>query len=351
MMRFGLAATTLPVMSDLERAVEILRRGGLVAFPTETVYGLGGDATNAAAVRRIFAAKGRPATNPLIIHVADERTARRYAGDWPGAAEQLANAFWPGPLTLVLPKTPAIVAEATAHLPTVAIRCPSHPVALELLREFGGPVAAPSANRSSRVSPTAAQHVRDELGEAVDLVLDGGHCEVGIESTVLDLTSPRPTILRPGSVTRDQIETLIGAVELSPGRADAEQAAASPGQQAVHYSPATPTFRFDRQDRPLILRLLAKSPPGNTGALLLDDDELLDRVPVDDALRTRPNAGFMPTDPDDYARVLYRMLRQLDAAGLRSIWVEMPPDWPQWAAVRDRLSRAARLPEPGLSPD
>ena len=332
--------------------MKLLRAGGLVAFPTETVYGLGAVATSAPAVRRIFVAKGRPATNPLIVHVADAETARRFTMDWPAAAEQLANAFWPGPLTLVLPlREGTIAAEATAGLPTVALRAPNHPIALDLLRRFDGPVAAPSANRSSRISPTAAQHVRDELGDAVDLVLDGGHCEVGIESTVLDLTVTTPTILRPGSVTQDQIETLLGPVELSAGRVDPGQPAASPGQHPVHYSPTTPTFRFDRQDRPLILRLLAKSPPGNTGGLLVDDDELLERVPVGDVLRTRPNVGFMPTDPDDYARVVYRMLRQLDAAKLQSIWVEMPGDAPEWAAVRDRLSRAARLPEPGLSPE
>src|SRR5688500_47215 len=198
-------------MSELiERAASLLRRGGLVAFPTETVYGLGADATNAAAIRRVFQVKGRPATNPLIVHVADESVARRYAREWPTAASKLAAEFWPGPLTLVLSKQPSIVLEVTAGLDTVGLRAPDHPLALELLRAFDGPVAGPSANRSSHVSPTTARHVRDEFpDDEIDLILDGGPCKVGIESTVLDLTSDPPRILRPGAVTREQIEAVI----------------------------------------------------------------------------------------------------------------------------------------------
>src|SRR5947207_69544 len=204
-------------MSDVTEAVKILRRGGLVAFPTETVYGLGADATNADAVAKIFAAKGRPATNPLIVHVAGADVARRYAADWPVAASHLAQAFWPGPLTLVVPRGATIVSQVTAGGDTVGLRVPAHPLALELLRAFDGPVAAPSANKSNRVSPTAAQHVRDELGDAVDLVLDGGPCTVGIESTVLDLTGERPVILRPGGVQRRKIETILGPVDVFGG--------------------------------------------------------------------------------------------------------------------------------------
>src|SRR4051812_1359954 len=187
-----------PGSNDIRRAAQVLRSGGLVAFPTETVYGLGADATNADAVAKIFAAKGRPSTNPLIVHVADAATARRYATDWPVAASRLAERFWPGPLTLVLPKAMSIVSAVTAGLGTVGLRVPNHPLALQLLQDFSGPVAAPSANRSNRVSPTTAQHVRDELGDSVDVILDGGPCAVGIESTVIDLTTaPRPTLLRP----------------------------------------------------------------------------------------------------------------------------------------------------------
>src|SRR4051812_22054097 len=192
----------------ITQAVEILRRGGVVAFPTETVYGLGADATNAGAVARVFQIKGRPSTNPLIVHVADEAIARRYARDFPIAATKLVARFWPGPLTIVLPKAPAIVPSVTAGLDTVGLRAPNHPLALELLRAFDGALAGPSANKSTHVSPTTAEHVRDELGDAVDLILDGGPCEVGIESTVLSLVG-EPKILRLGAVTREMIEDVL----------------------------------------------------------------------------------------------------------------------------------------------
>src|SRR6185437_5916133 len=183
-------------MNDIERAAGILRAGGLVAFPTDTVYGLGADATNAAAVTKIFAVKGRPGTNPLICHVADESMARRYATTWPAAASRLAARFWPGPLTIVVPRAPSIVSGVTAGLNSVGLRAPDHKLTLELIRLFDGPVAGPSANRSNYVSPTTAQHVRDEFGDAIDMILDGGPCDVGIESTVLDLSGEQPTLLR-----------------------------------------------------------------------------------------------------------------------------------------------------------
>src|SRR3954471_1942381 len=230
------SSTAAADMTNLDDATRILRSGGLVAFPTETVYGLGADATNAAAVAKIFAAKGRPATNPLIVHVADLETAKRYTAVWNDAAQTLAAVWWPGPLTLVVPKRPEIVDAATAGRPTVALRVPDHPLALELLRAFGGPIAAPSANRSTHVSPTTAQHVREELGDAVDLVLDGGPCGVGIESTVLDLTTTLPVILRPGAVTPEQIKAVIGQVHLFKGSAAEHVPASSPGQQSIHYA-------------------------------------------------------------------------------------------------------------------
>ena len=187
----------LPEGEGVRSAVEILRGGGVVAFPTETVYGLAADATNAAAVNRVFEIKGRPPTNPCIVHVADAMVAKRFALNWPSVAEKLVERFWPGPLTIVLKKTDAIVPAATAGKNSVGLRCPDHPLALQLLREFDGPLIGPSANRSTRISPTTAQHVRDELGDSIDLILDGGACEVGIESTVLDLSGSVPTILRP----------------------------------------------------------------------------------------------------------------------------------------------------------
>jgi L-threonylcarbamoyladenylate synthase len=299
----------------IARAVQILRSGGLVAFPTETVYGLGADATNAAAIRRVFEVKGRPSTNPLIVHVADESVARRYARAWPASATKLVAEFWPGPLTLVLPKHPSIVAEVTAGLDTVGLRSPDHPLALELLRAFDGPLAGPSANRSSHVSPTTAQHVREEFPDnEIDLVLDGGPCEVGIESTVLDLSSDGPRILRPGAVTRGQIERVIGCVEASVRTlpAEAGRPARSPGHHERHYAPRTPAFRIE---------------PSQLG----DINNLNDAALID-----------LTLDPESYARHFYARLRMLDRQQLRAIYIVMPPDAPPWAAVRDRITRATR---------
>lgn len=314
---------------DLSKAVAILRAGGLVAFPTETVYGLGADATNAAAVARIFAAKGRPATNPLIVHVADAVVARRYAADWPRMASRLAEHFWPGPLTLVVRRAPCIVAAAAAGLDTVGLRCPDHPLALQLLRKFDGPVAAPSANRSMRISPTTAEHVRHELGDRVDLILDGGACQVGIESTVLDLLADPPRILRPGGVSAAQLEPVIGAVQLGEHLTATDQAASSPGQQAVHYAPHTPTLRFEAGQWERVR------------AQLGSDDVLLLMEPAPQVPRVR-QVICLPEDPQAYARRFYASLRQADSLGAGRIWVQMPPDLPTWAAVRDRLKRAAQ---------
>jgi L-threonylcarbamoyladenylate synthase len=318
-------------MDSVPCAADILRSGGLVAFPTETVYGLGADATNAVAVRRIYAAKGRPGTNPLIVHVADAGAARRYAWDWSGAAERLAARFWPGPLTLVLPKAESIVPEATAGRATVGLRVPDHPLALDLLRAFDGAVAAPSANRSNRVSPTTAQHVRDELGDSVDLVLDGGPCRVGIESTVLDLSGDGPIILRPGGVPKEQIEAVIGPVGVFAGSVGAETAAASPGQQSVHYAPRTPAYRFDTPQRGLI--------PVDTDAAANG----LIEVGQSNEVQRRGRSVAMPNTPEAYARHFYAVIRDLDAMGLKAIFIELPPDVPEWAAVRDRLLRATRF--------
>jgi len=308
-----------------------------VAFPTETVYGLGADATNARAVGKIYSTKGRPGTNPLIVHVASVEVARRYAGVWPGAAERLAERFWPGPLTIVLPKMPAIPGNVTAGLGTVGLRVPDHPLALELLRAFDGPLAGPSANRSTRVSPTTARHVREEfpLSAAAGfddanepaMILDGGACDVGIESTVLDLSGATPTILRPGRVTAAELEPIVGRVIVRGGSVEAGTPAASPGQQDVHYAPSTPTYRFETSQRGLI------TPDGHG-------------IVVVSPLRIFKEWGpivAMPNDPAEYAQHLYAVLRKLDASGLRAIFVEMPPDVPAWGAVRDRLMRATQV--------
>lgn len=323
-------------VSDAARA---LRAAGLVAFPTETVYGLGADATNSAAVHKIFAAKGRPSTNPLIVHVSDSQVAKRYARHWPAKADALASRFWPGPLTLVVFKNDSIVPEVSAGRDTVGLRAPDHPLALELLRAFDGPVAAPSANRSNRVSPTTADHVRSELGDAVDLILDGGPCKVGIESTVLDLTTAIPTILRPGAVTREQIERVIGAVEMFGGHVDASQSAKSPGQQPVHYSPITPAYRFHFGQVDQVRRWLATHP--NQAVIVLrmqGEDSFADMGSTVSAVSIQS----MPANPVDYARELYATLRLVDAKRAGAIFIELPPLSPQWLAVRDRLVRATR---------
>jgi L-threonylcarbamoyladenylate synthase len=302
----------------LKQAAELIRAGRLVAFPTETVYGLGANALDAAAVARIFQVKGRPSTSPLIVHVDSVGMARGLAREWPEAARTLARRYWPGPLTLVLPKQDAVPDIVTAGLATVGLRMPSHPLALALIRAAGVPIAAPSANRFTALSPTTAEHVRQALGDSVDLVLDGGPARVGIESTVLSLAGARAVLLRPGGVSRDEIERLVGPVA-SAGRL--EDAHPSPGLHPRHYSPAT--------------RLLLVEPgaplPAGPGAMLWLTAE---PPPV-------PRAIHMPDDPGEYAARLYALLHDLDREGFAWIAVERPPATPPWAAVLDRLTRAA----------
>jgi len=291
---------------DLARAAGLIRAGRLVAFPTETVYGLGANALDAAAVERIFAAKGRPRTSPLIVHVASIEMAREVAAHWPDAAETLARRYWPGPLTLVVPKRETVPDIVTAGLPTVGLRVPAHPMALELIRAAGVPIAAPSANRFTELSPTAAVYVAEELA---DYVLDGGPARVGIESTVLSLVGA-PTLLRPGVIPLPEIEQLIGRVEM--GASPAPGPHASPGMHPRHYRPRTP------------LHLLSpgEPAPAGRGAWLRIGRE-------------------MPGDALSYAAALYETLHRLDTQGLEWIAVERPPETPEWAGVLDRLERAA----------
>ena len=310
-----------------QSAAQILRAGGLVAFPTETVYGLGADATNAEAIEKIFATKERPSTNPLIVHVADANLARRYATTWPDIATKLSDKFWPGPLTLVLPKSTAIVDAVTAGHGTVGLRVPDHPLALELLRAFDGPVAAPSANKSNRISPTTAQHVRDELGDAVD-ILDGGPCRVGIESTVLDLSGEIPAILRPGGITREQIEAVIGPIRAERHVSSDGQASSSPGQLPTHYAPRTPAWRFETAQRGLIQPEIGGA---KCGIVVVSPLDIVEKLESFVALSRKPEV---------YAQHLYEVLRELDAMELAAIFIELPPDEPRWTAVRDRILRA-----------
>lgn len=291
---------------DVACAAGLIRAGRLVAFPTETVYGLGANALDAAAVERIFTAKGRPRSSPLIVHVASIEMARKVAAVWPGAAETLARRYWPGPLTLVVPKRETIPDIVTAGLPTVGLRVPAHPMALELIRAAGVPIAAPSANRFTELSPTAAAHVAEELA---DYVLDGGPARVGIESTVLSLAGA-PTLLRPGVIPLPEIVQLIGRVETAAAPVSGPHA--SPGMHPRHYRPRTP------------LHLLAAGEPApeGRGAWLRIGRE-------------------MPADAPAYAAALYETLHRLDAQGLDWIAVERPPKTPEWAGVLDRLERAA----------
>ena len=292
---------------SVDEAAALIRAGKLVAFPTETVYGLGANALDATAVARIFEAKGRPKTSPLIVHVDSVEMARGLAAEWPPAADILTKRYWPGPLTLVVPKRPSIPDIVTAGLPTVGLRMPAHPLALELIRAAGVPIAAPSANRFTELSPTLAGHVPVGLA---DYVLDGGPARVGIESTVLSLAGA-PTLLRPGVIPLTEIESLIGPVNTAED--PAEGAHAAPGMHRRHYRPATPLYLVAPGDRP----------PAHCGAFLRIGHE-------------------MPSDPVAYAAALYETLHRLDVAQFAGIALEQPPDTPEWAGVRDRLRRAAR---------
>jgi L-threonylcarbamoyladenylate synthase len=307
------------VKPEVRRAAQILRAGGLVAFPTETVYGLGADATNAEAVRKLYAVKRRPPDHPVIIHFADAEKAFTWARAVPEGARELAERFWPGPLTLILKRSPLAKDFVTGGQDTVGLRVPSHPVAHELLITFERAIAAPSANRFGLVSPTTAAHVRDDLGSDVDLVLEGGSSQVGIESTILDLSGSAPALLRPGHVSKKELESVIGTIE--------EESAASPrhsGGLERHYAPRTP----------------ARMVPSH--GLDKAITELKARVAVLAFSRPDERVDYwlrMPRDPHAYARRLYAALRELDSAGCEMILVEAPPETAEWSAVRDRLRR------------
>ena len=304
-----------------------MRAGELVAFPTETVYGLGADARNADAVAKIYAAKGRPAFNPLIVHVANVAAAQQIAV-WNERAELLADAFWPGPLTLVLPLRGEICRAVSAGLPTIAVRVPAHPVALELLRQSQLALAAPSANRSEQLSPTRATHVAASLGEEI-WVLDGGPCEVGLESTVLDLTGEHARILRPGALGARELRPIIGAIT-SPDAATAapsdETPRVSPGQMARHYAPRAR------------VRLFSHLTDAHFHAVSLGDGKKLGVLSLEPTT-LKAHKIVLSSDPAVYARELYAALHELDEAQVELILIEEVPNFPVWDAVRDRLTR------------
>jgi L-threonylcarbamoyladenylate synthase len=297
----------VPATPDsIREAAKIIRSGGLVAFPTETVYGLGANALEAGAVRRIFEAKERPFASPLIVHVANEAMARSLAVEWPEVAARLAARFWPGPLTLVLRKAAVVPDLVTAGMDTVGVRVPAHNVALELIAAAGWPIAAPSANRFSEVSPTTAEHVRGSLGERVELILDGGATQVGIESTVVSLRRDPPAVLRPGIISHEDLQAAAGVA--LDREIDLPHISESPGLHARHYAPKTSLY------------LLQQGAPGPAG---------------------RGRVLDLPDDARSYAARLYAALHEADAEGWDWIAVKAPPETEEWTGIWDRLRRAS----------
>lgn len=326
---------SLQAPENSARIIEAARRveaGELVAFPTETVYGLGADAANPQAVAKIYAAKGRPREHPLIVHIADQSQLERWALAIPLPAIRLAQALWPGPLTMVLKHRPGAADACLGGQDTIALRCPAHPMALALLRAFRGGqggIAAPSANRFGRVSPTTAAHVREELGDSVTMVLDGGPCEVGIESTIIDLSQRRPTLLRPGMITRAMLEAILGEPVGDP----TDHSPRVSGSLLSHYAPSVPA------------RLLNAAALDRATATLTRQDAVL-------SLRPRPPTlvGSIPwialtPEPRVYARQLFAALRALDVEGVSQILIEDVPGGSDWEGIRDRLQRAATAPD------
>jgi L-threonylcarbamoyladenylate synthase len=313
---------------EIDRAAALLRAGRLVAFPTETVYGLGANALDAAAVARIYAVKRRPVTTPLIVHVASLEMAQSLVATWTELADRLARRFWPGPLTLVLEKklekqgeTPSTIPDiVTANLSTVGLRMPSHPIAHALIQAAGVPIAAPSANRFTELSPTTAEHVRRSLGPEIDLILDGGPCKVGIESTVLSLTASKPRLLRPGGISRRELEGILGPIDSAPEQQIGAHPA--PGLHPKHYSPRTTlylTTKGNVPDKSHGIYLQYKHPPS----------------------RADIRIHQMPLSPALYAAVLYEVLHQADSGNYTWIGVDCPPSTAEWEAIHDRLKRAA----------
>ena len=312
-----------PGAAAIRDAAAMLRRGGLVAFPTETVYGLGADASNPAAVARIYTVKGRPLDHPVIVHLGDVGQLTRWAHEIPEQAAKLAARFWPGPLTLVLRRASGVGDYLTGGQETVGLRVPGHSGALELLREFRGGIAAPSANRFGRISPTSAEHVRRDLGSDVDLVLDGGACEIGIESTIVDVSRGKPVVLRPGRISEVDIAGALGLPPVPPDPG----APRAPGTLQSHYAPRQPLHLV--ASREWDLRVRSRS----TGRGVM-------------AFRVRPAGDTSavwieaPADPERYGHDLYANLRMLDSSACDEILVEEPPASAEWTAIRDRLSRA-----------
>lgn len=317
--------------NEIKHGVDILRQGGLVAMPTETVYGLAADAKNPDALKKIFHAKGRPIDHPLIVHIGDISQLSDWAIDVSPEALLLAKTFWPGPLTLILKKAPHVSDIVTGGQDTIGIRVPKHPVAQALLKAFGGGVAAPSANRFGRISPTTAEAVREELGDRVDLVLDGGQCEVGVESTIVDVSGKDIRILRPGMITVQQIETVLHH-HLSQAK---QQTPRVSGSMESHYAPVTKTRLMNTSELAVYLKSIHQLP---VAVLLRDHSPLVSQIqknnPTVECVVLSENAA-------QYAHDIYQVLRNLDKKQLTEILIERVPDELEWEAIRDRLQRAA----------
>jgi L-threonylcarbamoyladenylate synthase len=323
--------TTALFEEAVAEAARRLRGGEVVALPTETVYGLAANALDPCAVRRIYAIKGRPAHNPIIVHVAGIDMARACAAAWPDLATELARSFWPGPLTLVLPRSPAIPEVVTAGGGTVGLRWPSHPMVQAVIRACGFPLAAPSANLANQVSPTTAEHVRRALGDRVGLIVDGGACQVGIESTVLDLSVTPPRVLRPGMIHEESLLAVTGSLALGGGSADVLR---SPGMLPKHYAPRARLVMMDWSDEDALRRRLADlgARPERTHLVAHG------RIPPSSSLA---RVCVIPQDPEAFARALYAELHRCDEQGAEWILVETLPEGAAWNALRDRLQRAA----------
>jgi len=315
-------------MNITQQIVALLKNGKLIAIPTETVYGLGADAKNPAAIQRIYEVKGRPITNPLIIHIPNSDAMQAFAIDIPTTAKQLARAFWPGPLTLILKRHPSVPLVVTAGQETVALRVPNHPLTLAILEAFGGGIAAPSANRSGHVSPTTTEHVRDELGTAVDYILEGGACQIGIESTIVDLSSDTPTILRPGSISQAALEAVLGCPVLYHQNPTIQV----PGNSLSHYAPLQPLYLLSFQIlMHTVEKLLKKS--SSFSVLSFEPKPLLANTPLIEWI-------MVDKDPVLYAQQLYHHLHAFDKTTGCCILVESPPNTLDWNAIIDRLQRA-----------
>lgn len=314
-------------INEIKKAADIIHAGGLVAFPTETVYGLGADATNADALANIFAAKERPYDHPLIVHIATINQLSNWARDISPHALKLAQAFWPGPLTLILKKQKQVLDIVTGGQDTVGLRIPRHPIAQALLQEFGGGIAAPSANKFTHISPTTAAAVHEELGDKVDMILDGGACEVGLESTIIDMSRDAPVILRPGMLSIAEIERVLGGT-VTCARQDTPVRA--PGMHHLHYAPTTKTILIDTQH---IADVIAN---------LTDDDLPIGLVHFSDvALTPKIHNMKMANTPNIYAHDIYHVLRTLDHLHLKRIVIERVPNGVEWDAIRDRLNKAS----------